>query len=105
VLISYFADGRYPVENLEAALQDAFGSKRSILDCSKATATGARVGFPVTTIHETSTCIFTNYNAVGTRPRKSGKLNLWFGSEFLTGAGYHVLRPKDGFGRVPLWEM
>lgn len=73
-LISFFADARYPADNLEAALQEAFGSGRSILDCSKATAAGTRVGLPVTTIRDTSTCIFTNYNGVGTRPRGSGKI-------------------------------
>lgn len=72
-LVSIFADGRYPADNLEAALQDEFGSERSILDCSKATAAGTRVGLPVTTIRDTSTCVFTNYNGVGTRPRGSGR--------------------------------
>jgi hypothetical protein len=73
-LISFFSDARYPADNLEAALQDAFGRDRSILDCSKATAAGTRVGLPVTTIRDTSTCIFTNYNGVGMRPRGSGRM-------------------------------
>jgi hypothetical protein len=71
--ISFIADGRYPVANLEAALQEAFGNDRSIIDCSNATATGTRFGLPVTTIRDTSTCVFTNYNGVGTRPQGCGK--------------------------------
>jgi hypothetical protein len=73
-LISFFADGRYAAENLEEALQDTFGSDRSILDCSKATATGTRIGLPVTTIDDASTCVFTNYNGIGSRPADCGKL-------------------------------
>lgn len=71
-IVSFFADGRYSADNLEAALQDTFGPDRSILDCSKATASGTRVGLPVTTIRDISTCVFTNYNGVGTRPPGSG---------------------------------
>ena len=72
-LIWYLFDGRYPADNLEAALQETFGDDRSILDCSKATATGTRIGLPVTTIGDTSTCVFTNYNGVGERPADSGE--------------------------------
>jgi hypothetical protein len=73
-LVSYLADGLYAAEGLEAALKDAFGSDRSILECSHATAIGARVGLPVTTIFETDSCIFTNYNGVGARPQDCGIL-------------------------------
>jgi hypothetical protein len=72
-LVSVFADGRYPADNLDAALQDEFGRDRSILDCSKATAAGTRIGLPVTTVRDTSACVFTNYNGVGTRPPGSGR--------------------------------
>ncbi|KAF7894677.1 uncharacterized protein EAF01_010127 [Botrytis porri] len=89
-LISYFADGCYSAEHLEAILQEEFGRERSILDCSNATATGTRIGIPVTTIQDTSTCIFTNYNAIGTRSEK---------------CGYHALRPKCGLGQIPLWKI
>jgi hypothetical protein len=75
-LISFFADGRYPADNLEAALQDTFGRDRSMLDCSKATATGTRIGLPVTTIRDVSTCVFTNYNGIGARPSGCGKTVL-----------------------------
>lgn len=37
-------------------------------------ASGTRVGLPVTTIRDTSTCTFKNYNGIGTRPRGSGKI-------------------------------
>jgi hypothetical protein len=71
-LVSYLADGLYPADDLEAALKDVFGDDRSILDYSHATAIGAKVGLPVTTILETDPCIFTNYNGVGTRPQDCG---------------------------------
>jgi hypothetical protein len=101
-IISYFADGRYPADNLEAALREAFGSDRSILDCSKATETGTRVGLPVTTIRDTSICVFTNYNGVGTRPRDCGKIIVW-----LNVSGSHTgripcLRSEGWLGTGPL---
>ncbi|KAH9203240.1 hypothetical protein DL95DRAFT_419207 [Leptodontidium sp. 2 PMI_412] len=84
------ADGLYPAENIEAALQAVFGKEKTILDYSHATSIFARVGLPVATIREPSSCIFTNYNGVGTRDQDQG---------------YHVIRPEDGYGKVPLWEM
>ncbi|KAH7393734.1 patatin-like phospholipase-like protein [Cadophora sp. MPI-SDFR-AT-0126] len=89
-IISYLADSRYSADNLEAALREAFGSNRSLLDYSTATRTGTCVGVPVTTIRDTSICVFTNYNGVGTRSRD---------------CGYHVFGPSDGSSRVPLWEI
>ena len=75
-LISYFADGLYPPENIEAALKQAFGG-RSILDYSHATSTGTRIGIPVATVDgKPSRRIFTNYNGVGEREKDRGKLNL-----------------------------
>jgi hypothetical protein len=73
LLKAYFADGLYPAENIEAALQAVFGKDKSILDYSHATKIGARVGLPVATIREPSSCIFTNYNGVGTRDEDQGK--------------------------------
>jgi hypothetical protein len=49
-LVWFFADGRYPADNLDASLREEFGSDRSILDCSRVTAAGTRVDLPVTTI-------------------------------------------------------
>ncbi|CZS94309.1 related to calcium-independent phospholipase A2 [Rhynchosporium graminicola] len=82
-MISYLADSRYSADNLEAALREAFGSNRSMLDYSNATRIGTCVGLPVTTIRDTSIYVFTNYNGVGTRSR------------------YHVFGPNDGSSRVP----
>ncbi|KAH8653952.1 acyl transferase/acyl hydrolase/lysophospholipase [Tricladium varicosporioides] len=90
LLKSYLADGLYPAENIEAALQAVFGKDKTILDYSHATSIGARVGLPVATIREPSSCIFTNYNGVGTRDQDQG---------------YHVIRPEDGYGKVRLWEI
>ncbi|KAF1948543.1 patatin-like phospholipase-like protein [Byssothecium circinans] len=90
LLISYFADGLYPPENIEAALKQVFGANRSILDASHATATGTRVGLPVATVDKKPSCrIFTNYNGVGERVKERD----------------HVIKPKDGHGDVPLWEI
>ncbi len=61
------ADSLYPAENIEAALQAVFGKEKTILDYLHAIFIGARVGLPVATIREPSSCIFTNYNSVGTR--------------------------------------
>lgn len=73
LIVAYLADGLYASENLENALKATFGSQKTILDCSYATATGAKIGIPVTTIKQTSSCIFTNYNGVGVRPAGCGK--------------------------------
>ncbi len=74
LLVSYFADGIYPPENIEAALKQVFGTDRSILDYSDATATGTRVGLPVATVDERPSCrIFTNYNGVGERAKEQGR--------------------------------
>jgi hypothetical protein len=73
LLKSFRADSLYPAENIEAALQEVFGKDKTILDYSYATSIGARVGLPVATIREPSSCIFTNYNGVGTRDPDQGK--------------------------------
>ncbi|KAH8591179.1 hypothetical protein B0O99DRAFT_719438 [Bisporella sp. PMI_857] len=73
LLKSLRADSLYPAENIEAALQAV-----------------CRVGLPVATIREPSSCIFTNYNGVGNRDSDQG---------------YHVIQLEDGYGKVPLWEM
>ena len=74
LLISYFADGLYPSENIDAALKQAFGTTKSILDFSHAVATGTRIGLPVATTGDTPSCrIFTNYNGVGERSKDQGK--------------------------------
>jgi hypothetical protein len=73
LLKTYLADGLYPVENIEAALKEVFGINRSILDCLYATFIGTRVGLPIATIRELSSCIFTNYNGVGSREQEQGK--------------------------------
>jgi hypothetical protein len=73
-LVSYLADGLYPAHHLEGALKEVFGSEMGILDYSHATAIGAKVGIPVTTVLETDSCLFTNYNGTGPRPQDCGTL-------------------------------
>ena len=99
-----FKDGKYSAENMDIALQEAFGTK-TLFDYSRATATGAKICILVTTIWDASTCVFTNYNAVGTRPHDCGTLEAPFHRQKLIKAGYHVLSPQEGKGHVPLWEM
>ncbi|KFY02563.1 hypothetical protein O988_02062 [Pseudogymnoascus sp. VKM F-3808] len=82
-------DGRYSAENMDIALQRELGTK-TLYDYSRATATGTKFCILVTTIWDASTCIFTNYNAAGTRPHD---------------CGYHVLSPQEGKRHVPLWEV
>jgi hypothetical protein len=73
LLISYFADGLYAPEKIEAALKQVFGNDRSILDVSHATTTGTRVGLPVATVGGTPfRGVFTNYNGVGERVEGQG---------------------------------
>ena len=88
-LLSILFDGLYPAAHIEAAVKEAFGDKR-ILDNSYATSIGARVAFLVATVREPSCCMFTNYNGVGIRDEDQE---------------YRIIRPDDGYGNVPLWEM
>lgn len=76
LVVWYLSDSLYSAENLEAALKKTFTSDKSIFDCSYATGIGAKLGFPVTTVSETSSCIFTNYNGVGTRASDCGMCQL-----------------------------
>jgi ABC-type dipeptide/oligopeptide/nickel transport system permease subunit len=64
---SYLADGLYLAENIKAALKAVFGKDKSILDYLYATFISARVSLLVAIIRELLSCIFTNYNGVGTR--------------------------------------
>ncbi|KAH7304394.1 hypothetical protein B0I35DRAFT_454699 [Stachybotrys elegans] len=89
ILMSYFGDGLYPSKNIEQALIQAFGTNRSILDLSSATATGTLVGLPVATTDDRPTSrLFTNYNGVaGTELQDS------------------IIRPKKGSGKLLLQEI
>ena len=105
LLKSYFTDGLYAAGNIEAALKEVFG-KESILDNSYATSTGTRIGLPVATVHERPSCrIFTNYNGVGTRERNQGESAEGSPAEATNKPTDQVIKPKDGLGRVPVWEM
>lgn len=84
LLVSYFADGLYPPEHIEAALKQAFGTERSILDISHATTSGTLVGLPVATVNDKPSCrIFTNYNGAGERHNDQGEyMDLLSGLQF-----------------------
>ncbi|KAJ0100665.1 hypothetical protein J7T55_002025 [Diaporthe amygdali] len=90
VIVSYFADGLYPPQHIEAALKEAFGNEKSISDVSHAARNGTLVGLPAATVSKRPRSrIFTNYNGVGDREE----------------AVDHAIKPGSGCGRVKLWEM
>ncbi|KAH8587298.1 hypothetical protein B0O99DRAFT_527023 [Bisporella sp. PMI_857] len=69
ILISLFTDGIYPTQNLDAALQEVYGSDKTILDCSSATAMGIKIGVVASTM-KPEPFLFTNYNGLGDREDK-----------------------------------
>ena len=83
---SLITDGIYPAQDLEAMLQEVFGSETRILDCSSATATGIMIAITVTSM-KLEPFIFTNYNGLGDREDKRYE-------------EYGIL-----LGSVPVWEM
>jgi hypothetical protein len=66
ILISLFTDSIYPARNLEGALQEVFGSNKSILDCSSAIAIGTKIGVIASTM-KLELFLFINYNRLGDR--------------------------------------
>ncbi|CAK7238176.1 hypothetical protein SEUCBS140593_010402 [Sporothrix eucalyptigena] len=112
LLASYFSDGLYRPEGIEAALREAFGAERNILDVSHATASGTRLGLPVATVQDKPSCrVFTNYNGVGDRSHGPGMLafrltSAQHGANLQANAqGDQVIKPVANLGRVPLWEI
>ncbi|KAH9905226.1 FabD/lysophospholipase-like protein [Xylariomycetidae sp. FL2044] len=100
LLISYLADGLYPRKPIEDVLKHAFGTERNILQCTYATLTGTRVGLPVATVgKKPSSRIFTNYNGVIEPKKDQG------GDDNSSRIVDRVIRPKDGFGKILLWEI
>jgi hypothetical protein len=73
LLVSYLTDSLYPADGLEEVLKEVFGLNRSIDGCSHATHSGTKVSLPVTTVPESSSCLFTNYNGVGSRAADCGE--------------------------------
>jgi hypothetical protein len=71
---------------LEAVLQEVFGSEKSILNCSSATAMGTRIRI-TPSLMKPEPFIFTNYNGLGDREdEKYEKYSIVLGS-------------------APVWEM
>jgi hypothetical protein len=107
IIVSYFTDGMYSASNIDAALRD-WVNDRSILDCSHATSTGTKVGLPVATVSDHPSCrLFTNYNGAGERDCEQGESAVVLLARRLAEALAEkaIVRPKDGLGNVPLWEM
>ena len=78
LVVWYLSDSLYSADNLKAALKKTFTSDKSIFDCSYVTGIGAKLNFPVITVSETSSCIFTNYNGVGTHASDCDMCQLIF---------------------------
>lgn len=104
--LSYLTDGLYSASTADAVLK-AWGQNRKILDCSYATSTGTKVGLPVATVSKHPSCrFFTNYNGVGERDSDEGNT---VPAGCISFSNWHVdqavIKPTDGHGDVPLWEM
>lgn len=105
---SYLADGLYPAGAIESVLKETFGADRNILDCSYATATGTKIGVPVATVSRyPSYRVLTNYNGAGERDGDMGGAlpDRQTRGRADRGKGRSFIKPEDGAGRVPLWEM
>ena len=101
-----FADGIYSAQHIEQALKEVFGPERSILDYSHASTLGAKLGLPVATVHDRPSCqVFTNYNDASSTSDEPGLLIHHIRLQLLTLAGDGFIRPREGLGKVPLWEM
>lgn len=74
---------------------------------SHATAIGAKVRIPVTTVLETDPCLFTNYSGVGPRPQDCGILRLELVPIAISNGrvDYRVIRAQDVWRRLRLWKM
>src|SRR5436305_15345165 len=68
IIVSYFKDSLYPPEGLEDALKQVFGETMTMFNSSYAATIGAKIAVTVTTIPESSSCLFRNYKKVGKRP-------------------------------------
>lgn len=84
-LISLLADSQYSENAIQGAVQEAFGSTKSLLDSSYAHKTGTKIGVTTTTIENSSPCILSNY-----------------GSAANHGSGYSVVRPSTS--DVLVWQ-
>lgn len=85
-MISYLADSQYSATGLEDALKEAFGTK-TMLEWSEPCNSGVKVAVTATTIEDSSPCIFSNYNGIGTRSIE---------------CGYRMVR--DNSKKVSIWE-
>ncbi|TVY85512.1 Calcium-independent phospholipase A2-gamma [Lachnellula suecica] len=86
ILVSLITDGIYPARNIETALLEVFGRDKNILDYSRASAIGAKIGITVSTM-KPEPFLFTNYNGLGSRQSSNFER-------------YGVL-----LGSAPVWEM
>lgn len=62
ILESLLSDGRYASRNLEKALEDVLGDA-SMIDCSRLSGAGVRIGIPVATISTQQALVLANYRS------------------------------------------
>lgn len=72
LMVSLLVDSKYSAQRLEGIQQDAYGVSQSIVQSREAAEAGALVGVTLTSTHDTSTFIVTNYNGIGDRPHDQG---------------------------------
>jgi len=97
-----FADGLYSVENIKTALKEVFSTDRSILNSSYATSIEVKIDVSVIIIQDSSYCMFTNYNNIGSQQQTQGtliELSMKSRKSNLC-TGYHVIQLKDVYNRV-----
>jgi hypothetical protein len=75
-LVSLVVDSKYSAGQLEMMQRDVYGPERSLTDSHEASRMGAMVAVTLTTTHDTSTFIATNYNGVGKRDPNCGECLL-----------------------------
>jgi hypothetical protein len=71
-IVSYLADSLYPPEGLEAALKQVFGDTMTMFNSTYAMNIGAKIAVTVTSIPDSSPCLFRNYKKVGNRQKEYG---------------------------------
>lgn len=69
----WLADGMYDEKDFEDALRVHFGSDAKLFASTYLQASGIKLGVTATTVRNTSTRIFTNYNGITTRPDNNGE--------------------------------
>lgn len=65
LLSTWMMDSRYDSDNLDRALQEAFGPTRRLFDTTAPLVSGIRVALTASQVTDGSLCLFPNYRAAG----------------------------------------